>query len=186
MPGQATQEIVLAWIQGLLPTMTAVVGALWIAYKYVDEKREAQEQNLRQAESEAATRALEARKPFLDRQLAIYFEAAEVAGKIVTIEDFKNDEWRSNRLRFSQLFWTVLSLVEDDKVKDAMVKFSDQLDLVESMTVPGTNAPEAARSDLEQRAYGLARSFKESLENSWDVETGLVIPKAKRPASRQS
>ena len=94
------------------------------------------------------TRALEARKPFLARQLDLYFETAEVVGKLVTIDDWDSDEWKAKRARFAILFWTTLSLVEDDPVKEAMEVVAGQLQLVAELKRGG--APTADGS-LEAR-----------------------------------
>jgi hypothetical protein len=67
-----------------LPVLTIVGGALWALYTYLDHQSEVQREATRQANKEAITRRLEAQKPFLEKQLALYFEAAQIAGKLVT------------------------------------------------------------------------------------------------------
>ena len=49
----------------LLPVLVAVIGGLWGLYTYIDHAKEAREKEL-------LTRRLEAQKPFLDKQLALY------------------------------------------------------------------------------------------------------------------
>ena len=83
-------QALLALVQGLLPVMTAIVGAIWIAWTYLNDQRaqaereaESQANVMKQAESESRVRLLEAQKPFLDKKLQIFFETASVAGNLV-------------------------------------------------------------------------------------------------------
>jgi hypothetical protein len=68
-------KAILALIQGLLPAMTAIVGGLWVAITYLEQQKEARAQQEIQAQRDNKTRLLEARKPFLDKQLALYGQA---------------------------------------------------------------------------------------------------------------
>lgn len=187
MPDQSAHQITLEWVKALVPAMTAIGAGLWVAYKYLVDRREAHKENLRQQRNEEITRALEARKPFLARQLDLYFEAAEVVGKLVTIKDWDSDEWKSRRARFAVLFWTVLSLVEDDQVKGAMEAVAEQLRVVDELKhgrTPTTERPirplEDEEDELHQTAYRLAHRLKASLQNSWQVDVGIV------PRNRQT
>jgi hypothetical protein len=175
MVEQTAQQIALAWIGGLVPAMSAVVGGVWIAYTYLRNQREAHEDHARQAQSDAVSRSIEARKPFLARQLEIYFETAEIVGKLVTISNFEDPEWVRSRARYSQLFWTVLSLVEDADVKAGMEEFVAQLRLIEGPLEGQSKSFEEGFHELQQSGYRLARHLRKSLENSWVVGSGLVV-----------
>jgi hypothetical protein len=182
VPDQTAQQMALEWVKALVPAMTGIGAGLWVAYRYLADRREAHKQTLRQQRSEELTRALEARKPFLARQLELYFETAEVVGKLVTIDDWDSDEWKAKRARFAVLFWTALSLVEDDQVKKAMVEVRKQLRLVGELKrgrTPTAEGPigslDKEEEELRQTAYRLARSLKGSLQNSWRVDPGIVL-----------
>jgi hypothetical protein len=170
-----TVSEVLLLIKDQVPTMTAVVGGIWVAFTYLRDKREAHEQSQRQSENEAATRSIEARKPFLTHQLKVYKETAEVAGKLVTTPDRSSAEWIENTKRFEQLFWTELPLVEDNNVRDAME--SAQGKLVALMEADGIYLSDTAeqrekrilglRFELQQGLLKLVKELKASLQNSW-------------------
>ena len=63
------------------------------------------------------------KRPFLEKQLALCFEATETASRIATEPD--PNEWEKARLAFWRLFWGPLSIVEDQAVEDAIVKFGN-------------------------------------------------------------
>jgi hypothetical protein len=50
---------------------------------------------------------------------------AQVTGQLVTSSNYTSPEWTKNVRRFEQLFWTELSMVEDEGVKQAMQEFSN-------------------------------------------------------------
>src|SRR5262245_18161512 len=120
----------------LLPVMTAIVGGLWVFFTYLGNQnaQEIQRQDLekqrlvqaeaaekqRLAQAEAAEkqqraearklaqlRVLEARKPFLTRQLELYFETAQVVGRLVT-EELQTPSWQSAEKRYQSLYWSEL------------------------------------------------------------------------------
>jgi hypothetical protein len=109
-------KTLLNLIQAWLPVLTVVVGALWGLYTFIDHQKEVAREADRQQSQQAATRLLEAQKPFLEKQLALYFEAAQVVGKLVTLKP-GDTEWGNNENRFWQLYWSELSMVEDGTLK---------------------------------------------------------------------
>jgi hypothetical protein len=72
-------KAILSLIQALLPAMTAVIGAVWIAFTYLDQQKEIQRQQSNQATKDSTTRLIKARKPFTDKQLAL-FETPQIVG----------------------------------------------------------------------------------------------------------
>jgi hypothetical protein len=173
-PLSPTTKALLGLIQGLLPAMTAVIGGLWIAYTYLDHQKEIQTQQAIQAEKDNRTRLIEARKPFADKQLALYIEAAQVVGKLVTLTP-DDDEWKSVERRFWELYWSELTIVEDKGVEEAMVKFSKHLyDYTavykvlkgkESLT---TVDKEENKRLLDNDALDLAYAIRKSIESEWN------------------
>lgn len=168
-----TKEI-LALIQALLPVMTAIIGGLWVAYTYLEQQNEARAQQEIQSKRDNETRLLEARKPFLDKQLTLYGEAAEVTGKLVAIYPPVFDDWKKNEQIFEELFWTELSVVEDQEVKHAMQEFSQQLKIVDSDWIGQlyrrSDAEQKDFEELRQRSYRLALALRDSIQASWNVE----------------
>lgn len=111
---------------------------------------------------DAKTRRIEAQKPHLERQLALYTEACRVA---VCLATSKNDEERANaERRFWELYWGELCMVESRGVERAMVKFGKMLK---------NNAGEAP---LQSASYELAHELRNSLEASWGFRVRKMLP----------
>jgi hypothetical protein len=147
--------------------LVLLIGIAIPFYQYVNTlKKEQQEREdkrvnevaQRNKEIESASR--EARKPFLERQQALYFEATSAASKLATLDS--GAERDAARKRFYHLFWGELSVVEDELVERAMMSFKDSLELYES--------GEASKSDLEQMSLALAHSCRDSLARGWGYE----------------
>ncbi|HEY0074672.1 MAG TPA: hypothetical protein VGB77_11260 [Abditibacteriaceae bacterium] len=72
----------------------------------------------------------ESQKPFLSKQLELYFEAAKVTARLANTTD--KAEQKSLKIRFNELYWGELAVVEDDNVKEAMVAYGACLDRKEN------------------------------------------------------
>jgi hypothetical protein len=154
---QSLLNIIQAW----LPVLTVVGGALWALYTYLDHQSEVQREAARQANKEAITRRLEAQKPFLEKQLALYFEAAQIAGKLVTLKP-GNEKWDEVENRFWQLYWSELSMVESPAVEAAMVKVGDALSDYKQ-----TPDNERTTSALDDAVYELAHAIRDGITATW-------------------
>ncbi|HEX6829930.1 MAG TPA: hypothetical protein VF090_00105 [Methyloceanibacter sp.] len=153
-----------AWVSlvmGLLPIATAVGGALWGLYAYFDNQREAQEAAARQAEHDGQSRLIEAQRPFLVKQLDLYFETAQIAGKLVSL-DPASEEWRESERRYWALYWSELSMVEHPVVESAMTKFGKALEQFKA-------APEANKTALKDECYELAHAIRSGIKEAWGV-----------------
>lgn len=107
--------------------------------------------------TQTESRQIEARRPFIERQLKLYTEATQVAAVIATSADQTRVE--ASRQRFWELYWGELSLVEDRGVETAMVRFGKCL-----------NAKgDCAQSELQQASLALAHACRDSLSESWGV-----------------
>ena len=109
------------------------------------------------------TRAIDARRPFLDLQLKLYQEATNATAILATSTD--PSELRLAEVRFWQLYWGELAMVENGGIKaknggveGAMVRFGDQL----------SKHPQD-RSTLQRLALDLAHICRDSLAESWGV-----------------
>ena len=119
------------------------------------------------ARIQAETRQLEARKPFLDRQLALYTEATRKTAILATSSD--PDVINKARQRFWELYWGELAMVENGGlsankggVETAMVALGQCLNR-------GCPQPE-----LQPLALGLAHACRDSLAVSWGVQDWSV------------
>jgi hypothetical protein len=142
------------------PVVTALgVGAAtlssasWAVVLYIRQQRE-----------NARTRRVEAQKPFLEIQLNLYKETAKVVGLLISLEP-SSEEWKAERKRFTALYWSELSMVEHERVEEAMKKFREVLKRFEG--------DHSARGDLEAHSYHLAHAIRDSIKEAW---SGLATP----------
>jgi|ERR1051326_547478 hypothetical protein len=159
---------ILALIQGLLPAMTAIVGGLWVAFTYLENQKEAEAERQLQIKRENVARLLEARKPFIAKQLDLYVKTAQVAGELVASnsDTVQREKWLNTFGTFEQLYWTELSMVEDDTVKSAMQDLYQRL--LWARQQPDV-IPSDKWKDVQESAYRLARALRSSIEASWNL-----------------
>jgi hypothetical protein len=108
--------------------MVIVVGAVWVALTYFQNQKGAR-----------LIRMFESRRPFLELQLKLYTETAQVAGKLA-VADIGGDEYRKALYRFWELYWSELAVVEEQRVELAMEKIGDALGRMQEFNEPRTLA----------------------------------------------
>jgi hypothetical protein len=142
------------WLK-ILGLFGALASFVWGVYQW----RVKSDQELAQARFEAdrvaASRKIEATKPFLERQLKLYTEVSQVAATLSTSSDTA-ERGRANK-RFWELYWGELALVENREVEVAMVEIGEAL---------GRSGPQ---SELQQLSLRLAHSCRTSLDRSWGI-----------------
>jgi hypothetical protein len=100
------------------------------------------------------------KRPFFEKQLTLYFEAAEAATTLSN-HDIDSDSWRKARTRFYELYWGPLGVVEDRRVSQAMVDFRSAFE----------SDPRQQQS-LRPLSLRLAHSLRASIEEHWGVSLG--------------
>lgn len=151
----------------LLPRIHALRGFLWGMWTYVDTSKQqlarertesAREVAARRFEDEpqARTRRIEATKPYLERQLTLYTQASQMASTLATSDDEQGKV--KMRMRFWQLYWGELALVEDKAVEGAMVEYGSCL------------TENCGSGELKGKSLALAHACRDSLAVSWNVE----------------
>jgi hypothetical protein len=156
----------LKFITDLSPfgtALTIVVGAVWVALKYFRSEKDA-----------AIARLFESRKPFLELQLKLYTEAAQVAGKLA-VADIGQEEFQKAVYRFWELYWSELAVVESNAVERAMMKVGDAL---------GKMQKGEARSVLEQAVLELARALHDGIVTEWGAHIGARMKQIAEPRTR--
>jgi hypothetical protein len=134
------------------------VAGFWDGIRRYNDGRVAEARLAAERARQAAVVAVrDSRKPFLERQLALYFEATKAAAQLSTVS--RGLAWNTARQRFWELYWGELGLVEDAGVLAAMVAFGEALTAYEQGH--GTQA------ELHQLALGLARACRHSLQSEW-------------------
>jgi hypothetical protein len=155
---EETSAGLLKILQGWLPILTMVGAALWTIYTYSEQQRVAALVVDKQNQRESAIRQFEAQRPFLDKQLALYFETSEVVGRLVTLAP-TDPKWSQDERRFWALYWSELSMVEQDGVEGAMVRLGTSLKKYK--------ADPSQISAVEKDALGLAHSIGASIKRRW-------------------
>lgn len=167
------------WLLQFLPLLAILVaaGGLWLsasqffaaqetrAQSEATARATAEQQRKETSERDTASRENEFRKPFWDKQLALYFEATNVASTIATLPS-ADPERKDAEKRFWQLYWGPLVAVEDEGVKVAKLHFRNCLKGydVKCLSEPG-------RTDqLQSLSLALANSCRASISKSWKVE----------------
>lgn len=180
-------DIVQAW----LPVLTVVIGAIWGLYTYIASQKAAEElrvqqaaaaeterlarqesaeqQRLAQTERDANTRRIEAQKPFLTKQLELYFETANVVGRLVTLpRPARNADskpapgaYDDTKMRFYALYWSELSMVEHSIVEGAMAEFKEAFERYES------DGTDASKDAMQVAAYRLAHAIRDAIAIAW-------------------
>jgi hypothetical protein len=143
------------WIR-ILTVLGAVCSFLWGVYQWREKANSELQAKKEEALALADTRRIEATKPFLDRQLALYVETTKVVAKVAT--QGQSDEGRRARERFWELYWGELATVENREVEGAMVAMGDVL-----------KDPAATATQLQVAAIRVAHACRESLDRSWGL-----------------
>jgi hypothetical protein len=149
------------------PYITALAVAGWVVLTWLADQRKVAEDRRVEAERQVQVRLLEARKPFNDIQFSRYLETARVVGALVTTSDLKSTEWDENFRRYEQLYWTDLSMVEDEGVKSAMQGFAGKL---RSMNANKMGVADADFENLKQAAYRLSLALRQGVQKTWVID----------------
>jgi hypothetical protein len=143
------------WIK-ILTVVGALCSFLWGVYQWREKANSELQAKREEAAAVAETRRIEATKPFLDRQLALYVETTKVVAKVAT--QAQGDEGKRARERFWELYWGELATVEDREVEAAMVAMGDAL-----------KDPAATANQLQIAAIRVAHACRGSLDRSWGI-----------------
>lgn len=128
------------------------------------------------AASEIALR--DSQRPFLEKQLAFYFEAAKVAGKLATLPpisaEYPKDQryaedWGWAKRRFWELYWGELGVVESPEVATAMINFGNALRDLQLCVEAGGNCIDK-QAGLTGPSIQLAHQVRQSIQNGWGYQ----------------
>jgi hypothetical protein len=102
------------------------------------------------------------RRPFLQKQLEICFEAVDAASRLAT--ETSATELEIARLKFWRLYWGPLSIVENREVEGAMVALGK---IVPPQPI---SSPKLPMVSLQNPSYELAHAARDLMSKSWDVD----------------
>lgn len=131
------------------------------------DQREQYKETLTEARLALAEAQREAKKPFYERQLALYLEATDVTSRIS--DPSSEEDKRAATARFWQMYWGQLALVESQEVESAMVAF-------QSVLVDTALTDQERAESLRRKSLDLAHKCRDSLKESWDVELAELAP----------
>ena len=98
--------------------------------------------------------SVEAAKPFLEKKLKWCEEAVETTAFIATSETGGKTA-AARTVRFRQLYWGVMGMVENQQITDAMIAFGDKLD------------GKYSSSTLRDLSLDLAHACRQEMADSW-------------------
>lgn len=148
----------------------AIISFIWGVYQWREKSIQELEMRRVEAEKLAETRRIEATKPFLDRQLALYSEATKIASQVATLGN--SEAGKRARVRFWELYWGELALVENRTVEAAMKRMGDAL------------AAGASEQELQFASLAVARACRESLDRSWGINAWASPDEAASASTR--
>lgn len=147
----------------LLTTLVAVAGFLFGIYQY-----KAQHDERLRAESVAKER--EFKKALWERQLNYYLEAAQAASTLASFNESDGKDIQPERtkarVRFWQLYYGELAVIEDRNVSEAMVQYGRCL--------RDYDLRECDQNILKKRARSLAQECRNAVARSWDEPLGQI------------
>src|SRR5262245_58459724 len=140
----------------LVSPILAIAAFAWGIYTYRHASQQELARRAADAERTAETRRIEATRPYLDRQLALYTEATRITATVATSAD--KAAVAAARRRFEELYWGELALVERNQVASAMKAFRSALE------------SDASQEQLAPLALDLAHACRDELAASWGTE----------------
>ncbi|PCI04763.1 MAG: hypothetical protein COB77_07630 [Gammaproteobacteria bacterium] len=109
-----------------ITALIAILGLIFSVYQFIQIQK------------------IEAAKPYLVKKLAWCEEIVEITAFIATAETNPKAEL----LRFKQMYWGVLGLVEKNELSKAMVSFDNALEARDSLGIKSLTIAHACRKEL--------------------------------------
>lgn len=157
--------------------LSTLIAALWAAGTWWTQYQ------TQVAQTQASAKR-ESQRPFLEKQLQFYFEAAKVTSKLATLSQELQDKgpdweqsWSWAYRRFWELYWGELAIVESREVAGAMVRFGEPLRALHACVSTANAKCVAEQKALEQLSLALAAEIRKSIETSWDYPLPPLLGK---------
>ncbi len=177
-PGTMLKQIIPPDFDGvvrLLMVVGAIVSFFWGVFVWNSNLNLERIRIAAEAELNAQTRKIEATKPFLNMQLALYQEAVQLASVISTTDP--STQRQESIQKLMRLYWGKLAMVENKEVETAMVALRNTIiaeeklreKLREELKELSEELKEVLGEELRQKALDLARACRRSLDQSWGI-----------------
>jgi hypothetical protein len=153
-------DLAKAWV----PVAAMIAGGLWAVYTYTDGQQ--QQAAAREANAVRETRAafVQARQPFLERKMALFFETSRLAADLSHTEA-GTPGWKAAEDRFWTLYWGEMSIVEKNPVEKCMMAFGETLTDYKIARDPLSKG--LLKNALENVSYRLAHAMRYELLEDW-------------------
>jgi hypothetical protein len=149
----------------------AIALGLWAAFTYYD----------------TANRELE--KSFNDAQLTLCKEASDAAATLASVvpttatqpiepTDKIEDPWRIARVRFEQLYWGSLAIVENEEVEARMVEFRTLLTQHEDQ-LREDRLNVGLRPFIRNAALNIAHACRSLVSKTWQINLPTLSEKGR-------
>jgi hypothetical protein len=145
------------WLESaspLLATLAAVAGFLFGVFQYAGQQNASREAAAAQEKRELEARDRDFMKPLWEKELSLYFQAADAAATIATTGDATKR--RAAEAEFWRLYQGPLVIVESKKLSGAMVRFGSCLDGSET----------CSEEELKSRSRAIGSSIQDTIEES--------------------
>jgi hypothetical protein len=170
-PSEATQNAVKFWLQVVQVTtvVAAVVGAAVTVIKYQEDAIRA---------NEAVAREL--RRPYAERKLTLYLEAARVVAHLSATPDFEKEKTEA---RFWELYYGELAFVESKTANEARIAEDGRLGpspAIEHLMVAfceakfgnGCHGDDKSGAEAARQALALAAQASAEIRSDWAPQGG--------------
>lgn len=151
----------------LLGVFGAIASFLWGVYQWREKSKDDLEARKLESQRLVDTRRIEATKPFLERQLALYSEVTKIAAQVAT--QGNSETGKKALTRFWELYWGELALVENRSVEAAMKRMGDAL------------RDKSSAQELQVASLDVAHACRESLDKSWGIRAWSAPDEAASP-----
>jgi hypothetical protein len=109
----------------------------------------------------------EVEKPFNDAQLRLCIDASDVAAHVASVPPSERDDrWMPARMRFEELYWGSLAIVENANVEGMMVRFRNLLLPMETK-VRANTLSDIERRQLQNAALNIAHACRALVSKTW-------------------
>ena len=155
----------------LFTTLIAVGGFAFGIVQFRVQQKERLEVQKIQSQKENEAKEREFKKALWEKQLGYYLEAAKAAATLASFNENDGDdiqlERTKARIRFWQLYYGELAVIEDQNVSRAMVKYGRCLRDYDVKLACDQNG-------LKEHARTLAQECRNAVAKSWNEPLGQV------------
>ena len=157
----STRERTLRLFERLLPILIAVAGGIWAVVLFTNNRTEVAARQVSEQAAYSRARLVEAQKPFIDHQFAIYKDLTRLLGELLVFREGDRPKWDKNYDEYWRVHIGPMHFVEDATVREANLKFGEAL---ESYRQVG-NADTYRK--VRETSEALIIAMKNDLKASW-------------------